>query len=158
MMFKTMTQIGKEYNIDAKTVGKLLYKLKIRDANHSEQKGFPYEQAITHGIAKAFEGRTGEKYYRYNIGPIKEEFEKLLATLPEQPAPVTTPATAPEQLSTSSRIEEKLQQMLSLLNSVLENGEVEKLYRLKADIADIYALLQKSNLQSERQSIKKSTE
>ena len=158
MMFKTMTQIGKEYNIDAKTVGKLLYKLKIRDANHSEQKGFPYEQAITHGIAKAFEGRTGEKYYRYNIGPIKEEFEKLLATLPEQPAPVTTPATAPEQLSTSSRIEEKLQQMLSLLNSVLENGEVEKLYRLKADIADIYALLQESNLQSERQSIKKSTE
>jgi len=158
MMFKTMTQIGKEYNIDAKTVGKLLYKLKIRDANHSEQKGFPYEQAITHGIAKAFEGRTGEKYYRYNIGPIKEEFEKLLATLPEQPAPVTTPATASEQLSTSSRIEEKLQQMLSLLNSVLENGEVEKLYRLKADIADIYALLQESNLQSERQSIKKSTE
>ena len=157
-MFKTMTQIGKEYNIDAKTVGKLLYKLKIRDANHSEQKGFPYEQAITHGIAKAFEGRTGEKYYRYNIGPIKEEFEKLLATLPEQPAPVTTPATASEQLSTSSRIEEKLQQMLSLLNSVLENGEVEKLYRLKADIADIYALLQESNLQSERQSIKKSTE
>ena len=158
MMFKTMTQIGKEYNIDAKTVGKLLYKLKIRDANHSEQKGFPYEQAITHGIAKAFEGRTGEKYYRYNIGPIKEEFEKLLATLPEQPAPVTTPATASEQLSTSSRIEEKLQQMLFLLNSVLENGEVEKLYRLKADIADIYALLQESNLQSERQSIKKSTE
>ena len=158
MMFKTMTQIGKEYNIDAKTVGKLLYKLKIRDANHSEQKGFPYEQAITHGIAKAFEGRTGEKYYRYNIGPIKEEFDKLLATLPEQPAPVTTPATASEQLSTSSRIEEKLQQMLFLLNSVLENGEVEKLYRLKADIADIYALLQESNLQSERQSIKKSTE
>lgn len=158
MMFKTMTQIGKEYNIDAKTVGKLLYKLKIRDANHSEQKGFPYEQAITHGIAKAFEGRTGEKYYRYNIGPIKEEFEKLLATLPEQPVPVTTPATASEQLSTSSRIEEKLQQMLSLLNSVLENGEVEKLYRLKADIADIYALLQESNFQSERQSIKKSTE
>lgn len=154
MMFKTMTQIGKEYNIDAKTVGKLLYKLKIRDANHSEQKGFPDEQAITHGIAKAFEGRTGEKYYRYNIGPIKEEFEKLLATLPEQPAPEATP----KQLSSSNRIEGKLQQMLSLLNSVLENGEVKKLYRLKADIADIYALLQESNLQSERQSIKKSTE
>ncbi len=157
-MFKTMTQIGKEYNIDAKTVGKLLYKLKIRDANHSEQKGFPYEQAITHGIAKAFEGRTGEKYYHYNIGPIKEEFEKLLATLPEQPAPEATPDTAPKQLSNSNRIEGKLQQILSLLNSVLESKEVEKLYRLKADIADIYALLQESSLPSDKQSVKKSTE
>lgn len=155
-MFKTMTQIGKEYDIDAKTVGKLLYKLNIRDANHSEQKGFPYEQAITHGIAKAFEGRTGERYYRYNIGPIKEEFEKLLATLPEQPAPEATPDAAPKQLSNS--IEGKLQQMLSLLNSVLQSKEVEKLYRLKADIADIYALLQENNLQSDRQSIKKSRE
>ena len=52
-MFQTMTQIGKDYNIDAKTVGTFLYKLKIRDANHAEQKGFPFEQAITHGIAKA---------------------------------------------------------------------------------------------------------
>lgn len=154
-MFQTMTQIGKEYNIDAKTVGKLLYKLKIRDANHSEQKGFPYEQAITHGIAKAFEGRTGEKYYRYNIGPIKEEFEKLLATLPEQTASRHDKTT---KQSSDNSIEGKLQQMLSALNSVLESGEVEKLYRLKADIADIYALLQESSLQSDKQTVKKSTE
>ncbi|WP_345974008.1 hypothetical protein [Sulfurimonas sp. HSL3-7] len=155
-MFQTMTQIGKEYNIDAKTVGKLLYKLKIRDANHSKQKGFPYEQAITHGIAKAFEGRSGETYYRYNIGPIKEEFEKLLATLPEQPISEASLDTAPNRLSIS--IEGKLQQMLSVLNSVLESGEVEKLYRLKADIADIYALLQKSSLKSDKQSVKKSVQ
>ena len=83
-MFETMTQIGKRYNIEAKEVGKLLYTLKIRDAKHPAQKGFPFEQAITHGIAKLYEGRSGDTYYRYNIEPIKEEFERLLSTLPTQ--------------------------------------------------------------------------
>ena len=137
-MFQTMTQIGSDYDIDAKTVGKLLYMLKIRDANHPKQKGFPFEQAITHGIAKAFEGRSGELYYRYNIQPIKKEFEKLAATLPERPAPESAAGTQPRA---DGSIESKLQQMLSLLNSVLETGEIDRLYRLKADIADIYALL-----------------
>ena len=139
-MYKTMTQIGNDYNIDAKTVGKLLYTLKIRDANHPKQKGFPFEQAITHGIAMAFEGRSGELYYRYNIQPVKEEFEKLVAALPERPAPET--AAAPKEAADGS-IESKLQQMLSSLNSALETGEIDRLYRLKADIADIYALLPK---------------
>lgn len=139
-MFQTMTQIGSDYNIDAKTVGKLLYKLKIRDANHPKQKGFPFEQAITHGIAKAFEGRSGEPYYRYNIQPVKEEFEKLVAALPERPVPETA---AGAKQSDDGSIESKLQQMLASLNSVLESGEIDKLYRLKADIADIYALLPK---------------
>lgn len=139
-MFQTMTQIGKEYNIDAKSVGILLYKLKIRDPNHPEQKGFPFEQAITHGIAKAQEGRTGELYYRYNIEPVKEEFEKLISALPKQPAAegLSTPLQ-----TTGISIESKLQQMLTALNSVLESGEINQLYRLKADIADIYSLLQK---------------
>ena len=139
-MFQTMTQIGSDYNIDAKTVGKLLYKLKIRDTNHPKQKGFPFEQAITHGIAKAFEGRSGEPYYRYNIQPVKEEFEKLVAALPERPVPETA---AGAKQSDDGSIESKLQQMLASLNSVLESGEIDKLYRLKADIADIYALLPK---------------
>jgi len=133
-----MTQIGKDYNIDAKTVGKFLYKLKIRDANHTEQKGFPFEQAITHGIAKAYEGREGLLYYRYNIESIKEEFEKLVTALPEQ--------TASEQSNepvhkVDETIENKLQLMLTTLNSALQTGETSKLYRLKADIADIYSLL-----------------
>ena len=139
-MFQTMTQIAKDYDIDAKTVGKLLYSLKIRDANHPQQKGFPFEQAITHGIAKAFEGRNGELYYRYNIQAVKVEFEKMVADLPEQPLPGT--AANPGQ-SADESIESKLQQMLSSLNSVLKNGEIGQLYRLKADIADIYALLPK---------------
>ena len=50
-MYLTMTQIGKSYGVDAKTVGKILYDLKIRDANHPEQKGFPHEQAVTHGMS-----------------------------------------------------------------------------------------------------------
>lgn len=137
-MFQTMTQIGKTYDIDAKTVGKLLYKLKIRDPNNTEQKGHPFEQAITHGIAKAFEGRGGEVYYRYNIEAIKEEFVALLAALPEQTSIDT--GVKPVK-SAGNTIESKLQQMLSALNTVLESGEIDQLYRLKADIADIYALL-----------------
>ncbi len=144
-MFKTMTQIGKEYDIDAKSVGKLLYKLKIRDPDHPEQQGFPFEQAITHGIAKEFEGRTGERYYRYNIEPVKEEFEKLVTTLPSQTATGNDPAPASTNGTT---IETKLQQMLALLNRVLASGEIDQLYRLKADIADIYALLAKKQAPS----------
>lgn len=135
-MYQTMTQIGKTYNVDAKTVGKLLYKLGIRDPEHPVEKGFPFDQAITHGIAKAYEGRSGETYYRYDITSVKEEFEKLLHALP------AVEASAPAR---SGSIEAKLQQMLSAINSVLENGDVERLYRLKADIADIYALLPKKD-------------
>ena len=139
-MFQTMTQIGKDYNIDAKSVGLFLYKLKIRDANHAEQKGFPFEQAITHGIAKAYEGRGGEMYYRYNIEAVKEEFEKLVTALPEQKA---SKPHAERTHKADETIETKLQQMLTTLNSALQTGETGQLYRLKADIADIYSLLPK---------------
>ena len=139
-MFQTMTQIGKDYSIDAKTVGKFLYKLKIRDGKHTVQKGFPFEQAITHGIAKSYEGRGGETYYRYNIEAIKEEFDKLAAALPE---PDKAVASKTENTSTSvdNTIEKKLQHMLLLLNNTLETGEISQLFQLKADIADIYSLL-----------------
>ena len=142
-MFETMTQIGNRYNIEAKEVGKLLYTLKIRDVKHPTQKGFPFEQAITHGIAKLYEGRSGDTYYRYNIEPIKEEFERLLSALPMQDKvkDLTQEASKPTTSNTSMDIQSKLKTMLSSLNSVLESGEVDKLYHLKADIADIYALL-----------------
>jgi len=110
-----------------------------RDPEHPVEKGFPFDQAITHGIAKAFEGRSGETYFRYDIAPVKEEFEKLLKALQD----VTPDDTA--QPAKNGNIEAKLKQMLSAINSVLESGEVEKLYRLKADIADIYALLPKKD-------------
>ncbi|WP_345985233.1 hypothetical protein WCX49_11550 [Sulfurimonas sp. HSL-1656] len=140
-MYQTMTQIGRTYGVDAKSVGKILYLLKIRDPEHPEQKGFPYEQAVVHGIAKAYTGRTGEPYYRYDIERIKEEFEaelqRLKAESPEQ-------QTVPEKAATpppTGTVEAKLQEMLTLLNNVLQTGDINGIYRLKGHIADIYALL-----------------
>lgn len=140
-MFQTMTQIGNTYGVDAKTVGKVLYELNLRDANHPEQKGFPYEQTVTHGIAKAFTGRTGDRYYKYDIERIKEEFEKKIGVSSAEEKPAvskTKPDTDPD-----TDIELKLQHMLSLLNDVLKTGEISQLYRMKADIADLYAMLPK---------------
>lgn len=141
-MYQTMTQIGNGYGVDAKTIGRVLYELDIRDANHPEQKGFPREQAVTHGIAKAYTGRTGDKYYRYNIERIKEEFEARLEKIKTQmPAQAKPPQTTPRAGETESTIETKLEQMLATLNRVLETGEIGGVHRLKGDIADIYALL-----------------
>jgi len=140
-MYQTMTQIGKTYNVDAKTVGQVLYDLNIRDANHPEQKGFPYEQSVTHGIAKAYTGRAGDLYYRYDIDRIKEEFEKRLAQIKAEMPREDAPSKAVKKVIAGNAIETKLQQMLSALNTVLETGEISGIYRLKSDIADIYALL-----------------
>lgn len=145
-MFQTMTQIAKNYELDAKDVGNILYELKIRDAKHPDQKGFPFDQAITHGIAQATTARSGERYYRYNIHTIKEEFEKKVTALKsKQPQRPKQEATQAEHVDSKtyqqrSALDQKLQSMLKLLNEVLASGELEKLYRLKADIADIYAL------------------
>jgi hypothetical protein len=142
-MYQTMTQIGKTYGVDAKTVGQILYELNIRDKNHPEQKGFPYEQAVTHGIAKAYTGRTGDVYYRYDIERIKEEFETRLAQLKiERPKEEEKPTQAAGPSANSGAIENKLQQMLMTLNTVLDTGEIGGIYRLKGDIADIYAILE----------------
>ena len=77
-------------------------------------------------------------YYRYNIEAIKEEFEKLVTALPEQTA---SEKSMESKQSADDAIEKKLQQMLTALNSALQTGETSQLYRLKADIADIYSLL-----------------
>lgn len=140
-MYQTMTQIGNHYGVDAKTVGKILYTLNIRDLNHPEQKGFPFEQAVTHGIAKAYTGRTGDKYYRYDIERIKEEFEVQLALMPKEATAPVPQKAAPETKHIEHPIETKLQQMLQALNHVLETGEIGGIHRLKGDIADIYALI-----------------
>jgi len=139
-MYQTMTQIGKAYDVDAKTVGKVLYALNIRDANHPEQKGFPHEQAITHGIAKAYTGRTGDVYYRYDIDRIREEFEAALAQT-AAPTPQPPAGEKAQNVSGGHPIETKLRQMLSTLNTVLATGEIGGIHRLKGDIADIYAML-----------------
>ena len=141
-MFQTMTQIGRNYGIDAKSVGKILYELGLRDPNHPEQKGFPYEEAVKSGIAMAFDGRNGDLYYKYNIERMQEEFEEKVRRLSreQKQEKVQTAETAQ-----NSPIRLKLQQMLEVLNTVLETGEITNLYRLKADIADIYALLPAGN-------------
>ena len=139
-MFQTMTQIAKIYELDAKDVGNILYDLKIRDAKHPEQKGFPFEQAITHGIAQATTARSGERYYRYNIHSIKEEFETKVLSLKTKQTQLLEQSPQNKKSGKQPELEEKLQSMLELLNEVLATGEIEKLYRLKADIADIYVL------------------
>ena len=143
-MFQTMTQIAKNYELEAKDVGNILYDLKIRDANHPVQKGFPFEQSITHGIAQATTARSGETYYRYDITSLQEEFVKRVTALKEKQEkllPKNTTHTLPQ--TSPATIEHKLQEMLQTLNLVLASGEMEKLYHLKADIADIYALLKR---------------
>ncbi len=87
-MYMTLTQIGKRYDISAIKAGKILYDLGIRDPDHPVEKGFPYEQYETHGIAKAVVDNHGTvRYYRYNLEPIREEFESLLSDVPNQPEP-----------------------------------------------------------------------
>ncbi len=144
-MYQTMTQIGKNYDVDAKTVGRVLYDLKIRDAEHPEQKGFPFEQAVTHGIAKAYTGRTGDVYYRYDIDRIKEEFEARLKAVAKEDGSQRVEARTESKDRPTASVEEKLQEMLSTLNTVLQTGEIEGIYRLKGDIADLYALIERQS-------------
>lgn len=137
-MFQTMTQIGKTYAIDAKTVGQILYELDLRDRNHPEQPGFPHEQVIIHGIAKAFKGRTGDVYYKYDIERIKEEFEAKVQhkrAISSDQAPAAQPITQHEQYPATI-----LHNMLTTLNHAIQNGDFGDLYKLKANIADLYAL------------------
>ncbi len=141
-MYQTMTQIGKTYGVDAKVVGKILYTLNIRDAHHPEQKGFPHEQAVIHGIAKAYTGRTGECYYRYDIERIREEFEAELKQVETEMPESQTVKEKSTDTPRNGQVEAKLHEMLTTLNNVLQTGEISNIYRLKGDIADIYALLQ----------------
>ena len=140
-MYQTMTQIGKAYDVDAKTVGQVLYDLNIRDAKHPEQKGFPHEQAVVHGIAKAYTGKTGDVYYRYDIDRIREEFELRLAQLNTEKPREIQPKQKMGKKKPAEGIEAKLQQMLATLNAVIQSGDINGIHRLKGDIADIYALL-----------------
>ena len=145
-MFQTMTQIAKSYDLDAKDVGNILYDLKIRDAKHPEQKGFPFDQAITHGIAQAATARSGETYYRYDISSIQEEFEKKASSLHSKQAHVSKPKEHIKTESEKATLEHKLHTMLALINEIIASGEIERLYKLKADIADIYALTRRERL------------
>ena len=139
-MFQTMTQIAKAYDLEAKEVGNILYELKIRDPKHPIQKGFPFEQAITHGIAQESTARSGETYYRYDISSIREEFQNRVELLKKKEGAVAQHKGNSQNAGQRQVLEHKLQAMLQTLNEVLSSGEIEKLYRLKADIADIYAL------------------
>lgn len=139
-MFETMTQIGNRYGITARAVGEILYTLKIRDAEHPDRKGFPYEQAVVHGIAKAYTGKNGETYYRYDIARIREEFEQALSDKAVAEAKVAKMETEKPRLQGGTQaFQNTLSEMLDTLNAVLAGGDCSMLYRLKANIADLYA-------------------
>jgi hypothetical protein len=81
-MHRTLTQIGADYGISAILAGKVLYALGVRDPDHPVKKGFPYDQYVTHHIAEAVTGRDGRiRCYRYDIGPIRAEFEAALTRI-----------------------------------------------------------------------------
>jgi superfamily II DNA helicase RecQ len=131
-MFQTLSQIAETYDIDAASVEKVLCALGIRDGKRLA----PFEQSIIHGIAEPVVDDGGNIVgYRYNIEPIKEEFESELAACPL--------ASEHADLTRSSTfdIEHTLSKMIDTLNAVLETHDIPALYRLKSDIADIYAHL-----------------
>jgi len=139
-MFETMTQIGNRYGVTARMVGEVLYTLKIRDAEHSEQKGFPYEQAVVHGVAKAYTGKNGETYYRYDITSIQTEFETALSEKGVRGAEPSGGEAKPSGSNADDHaVQNTLSEMLNTLNAVLAGGDCSMLFRLKANIADLYA-------------------
>lgn len=78
-MFQSIKEIAEAYGVSAKQVGQVLYLLGIRDEHHPVTKGFPFDQYITHGIARAVNNKEGEiRYYLYNIETVREEFERIL--------------------------------------------------------------------------------
>lgn len=78
-MFMTLTQIAEHYGISTSKAGNTLYALGIRDPNHPVKKGYPFAQYVQHGIAEAVSKRNGGiRYFRYDIEPVREEFEAHL--------------------------------------------------------------------------------
>lgn len=135
-MFQTLRQIAEEYHTSTECVGKILYALGVCDKNHPVKTLIPFDQYITHGIAQPATDSSGKViYYRYNIGPIKEEFEEKLSEC--DPSSLQTEVSG----STVFSVENTLAKMLDTLNEVLGTGDFQVLHRLKADIADIYAHL-----------------
>ena len=78
-MFKTLNEIAAEYRVSAVKIGRILYALGIRNADHPIRKGFPFDQFVTHGIARPVTDKHGSiRYFTYNIAPVREEFEVVL--------------------------------------------------------------------------------
>lgn len=117
-MFKNMSEIAADFSVSAKAVGQVLYTLGVRDPEHPVQKGFPYEQYITHGIAKPMHNSRGElRYFLYNIAPMKEEFEKVLKA--SQESRQTDTAKVGNRI-----ILEKLSQIITKLHSCADTGQL----------------------------------
>jgi superfamily II DNA helicase RecQ len=134
-MLQTLGQIAETHGIDTATVEKVLCALGIRDDKRLE----PFEQSIIHGIAAPVVDDSGKTVdYRYNIEPIKEEFESELAECHRASKHTKSPFIG------TFNIESTLSQMIDALNEVLETHDFQALYRLKSDIADIYAHLPKT--------------
>jgi superfamily II DNA helicase RecQ len=132
VMFQTLAQIAKTYDASTACVEEILHALGIIESKRAA----PAEQYITHGIVRPVTENSGKVVdYLYNIEPIKEEFEAKLSESMHQSIPVRNPGAA------AFSIESTLSKMLGTLNEALLTQDLQSLYRIKADIADIYAHL-----------------
>ncbi len=135
-MFQSLSEIAQRYDISAKAVGEALYVLGIRDSEHPIQKGLPFEQSITHGIAKPIENKRGEVCcFHYDIEPLKEEFEKVLIS--RQKA-----RTQQQERRDSGKIlQEGLTRIDDLLSFLSDSKEQARLNQIKAEIAALQSHL-----------------
>jgi superfamily II DNA helicase RecQ len=144
-MFKTIIQIAKTYDVSTANVEDALYALGIRDGKDPA----PSEQYITHGIVQPVTDSNGQVIcYRYNIEPIRVEFETKLSESSMKSVPTRKPYSA------AFSIESTLAKMLGTLNKALQTQDLKALYRLKADIADIYAHLPSATTRPDQKHIK----
>ncbi len=140
-MFQSLSEIAQTYDISAKAVGEALYILGIRDSEHPIQKGFPYEQSITHGIAKPIEDKKGEvHYFHYDIGPIKEEFEKVVASRKK------ARTQQQERRESGQILQEGLIQIEDLLPFLSDSKEQARLIQIKAEVAALQSHLLNTNI------------
>lgn len=128
-MFKSLSEIAQTYDISAKAVGEALYILGIRDSEHPIQKGFPFDQSITHGIAKPIENRQGEVHcFHYDIEPLKEEFENVLSSRQKN-------RTQQQKRHDSGKIlQEGLTRIDDLLSFLSDSKEQARLIQIKAEL------------------------
>ena len=141
-MFQTISEIGTAYHISAIKAGRVLYELGIRDRDHPVQKGFPFEQYITHGIALPVKNSKGEiRYFKYNIDTIRDEFEALAAgdTIKEM-----------QHSTARDSILNQLSHTLVRVDILLETLPIPQLRSIRTDIAEICTLLETANTHEEK--------
>ena len=73
-MYLSIPQLARRYGVSARSVGRALYRLGIRNPDRG---GIPYEQFIVHGIARPVRVRARIIGFRYDLRILREEFEAV---------------------------------------------------------------------------------